>query len=106
MIVQVTNSGDDLGANHFDLQIPGGGVGAFDGCTPQWRLPTSAWGERYGGVRSRQACDALPAPLRSGCYFRFHWFKGANNPNVNFSPVACPAALLAKSKCSRRGGAG
>ena len=27
MVVQVTNTGGDLGDNHFDLQMPGGGVG-------------------------------------------------------------------------------
>ncbi|CAE6439056.1 unnamed protein product [Rhizoctonia solani] len=27
MIVQATNTGGDLGNNHFDLMVPGGGVG-------------------------------------------------------------------------------
>jgi hypothetical protein len=27
LIVQVTNTGGDLGENHFDIQMPGGGVG-------------------------------------------------------------------------------
>jgi hypothetical protein len=27
MIVQVTNTGDDLGFAHYDIQIPGGGFG-------------------------------------------------------------------------------
>ena len=35
MVVQVTNTGGDLGSNHFDLQIPGGGVGIFNGCETQ-----------------------------------------------------------------------
>lgn len=35
MVVQVTNTGGDLGSNHFDLQIPGGGVGIFNGCQSQ-----------------------------------------------------------------------
>jgi hypothetical protein len=34
--VQVTNSGNDQGDNQFDIQIPGGGLGYFDGCTQQW----------------------------------------------------------------------
>ena len=29
MIVQSTNTGGDLGENHFDIQMPGGGVGIF-----------------------------------------------------------------------------
>ncbi len=31
LIVQATNTGGDLGNNHFDLAIPGGGVGQFNG---------------------------------------------------------------------------
>lgn len=37
MVVQVTNTGGDLSNNHFDLQIPGGGVGIFNGCQTQVR---------------------------------------------------------------------
>ena len=35
MVVQATNTGGDLGDNHFDLAIPGGGVGQFNGCASQ-----------------------------------------------------------------------
>jgi len=31
MIVQATNTGGDLGNNHFDIAMPGGGVGIFNG---------------------------------------------------------------------------
>jgi hypothetical protein len=31
-------------ANHFDLQIPGGGVGIFNGCSSQWGAPNDGWG--------------------------------------------------------------
>jgi hypothetical protein len=56
MVVQTTNTGGDLGSNHFDIQMPGGGVGLFDGCTPQFGgIP----GERYGGVSSRSQCDQM-----------------------------------------------
>lgn len=30
--------------NHFDLQIPGGGVGLFNGCQSQWNAPADGWG--------------------------------------------------------------
>jgi len=33
MIVQATNTGGDLGNNHFDIAMPGGGVGIFNGMT-------------------------------------------------------------------------
>jgi hypothetical protein len=38
-IVQITNTGGDLGDNHFDLQIPGGGVGIFNGNVFQKAVP-------------------------------------------------------------------
>ncbi|KAB5589690.1 putative effector protein/endoglucanase [Ceratobasidium theobromae] len=51
MVVQATNTGGDLGSNHFDLMIPGGGVGAFpQGCVAQYGAPSTGWGAQYGGV--------------------------------------------------------
>ncbi|KAI0453494.1 glycoside hydrolase family 45 protein [Xylaria acuta] len=101
MIVQSTNTGGDLGNNHFDLLMPGGGVGLFDGCRSEFgqSLP----GQQYGGVGSRGECDAsnMPASLRAGCYWRFDWFQNADNPSVNFKQVACPAELTAISNCKR-----
>eukprot|EP00661_Eupelagonemidae_sp_cell13_P001598 gene1598-4714_t len=32
MVLQVTNKGGDLGSMHFDIQLPGGGFGIFNGC--------------------------------------------------------------------------
>ncbi|KAK1767198.1 putative endoglucanase type K [Phialemonium atrogriseum] len=102
MIVQATNTGGDLGNNHFDLAIPGGGVGQFNACTNQYGAPSNGWGERYGGVGSRSDCDSFPAALKDGCYFRFDWFQGADNPSVSFQQVACPAAITEKSGCTRQ----
>ncbi|KAJ8105716.1 hypothetical protein ONZ43_g7313 [Nemania bipapillata] len=81
--------------------IPGGGVGLFNACTTQYGAPSNGWGERYGGVTSRSACDSFPEALKAGCYWRFDWFGGADNPSVTFKQVACPAAIVAKSGCSR-----
>ncbi|CAH1128436.1 unnamed protein product [Ceutorhynchus assimilis] len=51
MIVQNVNTGGDLSSNHFDIQIPGGGVGIFTrGCSTQWNAPQSGWGQQYGGA--------------------------------------------------------
>ncbi|UPX13266.1 uncharacterized protein EKO05_0003783 [Ascochyta rabiei] len=50
MIAQATNTGSDLGDNHFDLQMPGGGVGAFNGCTAEFGAPSTGWGQQYGGI--------------------------------------------------------
>jgi len=102
MIVQVTNTGGDLGENHFDIQIPGGGVGLFNGCKSQWNAPDQGWGDRYGGVHNIQECDQLPSQIRDGCRWRFTWFQGADNPNFTFRQVLCPAELTSKSNCIRR----
>jgi len=71
MVVQATNTGGDLGDNHFDLALPGGGVGIFNGCTKQYSAPADGWGARYGGVSSRSECDQLPTAIRPGCYWRY-----------------------------------
>lgn len=70
LVVQVTNTGGDLGANHFDLQIPGGGVGIFNGCQTQWNAPSEGWGARYGGISSASECSKLPSQLQDGCKWR------------------------------------
>ncbi|CAF2563473.1 unnamed protein product [Rotaria sp. Silwood2] len=103
MIVQITNSGDDVRSQQFDLQIPGGGVGLFNGCSSQWNSSSNGWDHRYGGVSSRGECYALPESIRAGCLFRFDWFKGADNPRMTYSRVQYPAQLVAITGCSRRG---
>ncbi|KAF4976437.1 hypothetical protein FZEAL_6875, partial [Fusarium zealandicum] len=98
MVVQSTNTGGDLGENHFDIQMPGGGVGIFDGCSPQWgRLA----GAQYGGISSRSECDKYPELLKDGCHWRFDWFANADNPNFTFEQVQCPKALTDISGCKR-----
>jgi len=101
MVVQVTNTGGDVGGNQFDLQIPGGGVGIFNGCSSQWGAPSDGWGSRYGGVSSDSDCSQLPAQLQAGCHFRFGWFANANNPSMTFVPVTCPPEITARSGCTR-----
>ena len=100
IFIQVTNSGSDLGAYHFDLQIPGGGVGIFNGCSSQWGAPSNGWGARYGGVSKIGDCNQLPSQLRAGCQWRFTWFKGADNPKVNFQQVTCPNELIQRTGCT------
>ncbi|KAG9018774.1 hypothetical protein FRB90_009778 [Tulasnella sp. 427] len=103
MIVQATNTGGDVGGSQFDIMIPGGGVGAFpQGCINQYGS-TSGWGAQYGGVSSRAQCSSLPSALQAGCQFRFDWYKGADNPNVTWQKVTCPAALVNVSGCLRNG---
>ncbi|KAK5165301.1 uncharacterized protein LTR77_009399 [Saxophila tyrrhenica] len=105
MIVQATNIGGDLSQGQFDLAIPGGGVGLFNGCDDQWGAPADGWGARYGGVSSASDCNKLPQQLQAGCNFRFgSFFQGADNPNVNWRKVACPSQLTQKSGCTRTNG--
>ena len=101
MIVQVTNTGGDLGENHFDLQMPGGGLGIFDGCSTQFNTNAASWGERYGGLRSVDGCANLPASLQKGCEWRFGWFENADNPSMEFEEVECPVELTEKTGCVR-----
>ncbi|KAK3201662.1 hypothetical protein GRF29_164g223754 [Pseudopithomyces chartarum] len=103
MIVQATNTGGDLGQNHFDIAMPGGGVGLFNACTNQWGAPPNGWGAQYGGISSRSECDGFPEKLKAGCYWRFDWFKGADNPDVSFKKVTCPRAITDRSGCIRNG---
>ncbi|GAB5588602.1 hypothetical protein Unana1_03502 [Umbelopsis nana] len=100
-VVQITNTGGDLGGNQFDLEIPGGGVGIYNGCTPQWNSPANGWGDRYGGVSSASDCSQLPAVLQPGCQWRFGWFQNADNPTVNFQQVQCPTELTSRTGCAR-----
>ncbi|OUM59868.1 glycoside hydrolase family 45 protein [Piromyces sp. E2] len=99
MVVQVTNTGGDLDDNHFDLQIPGGGFGIFNGCSSQFGTPDEVWGSRYGGVANRRDCDALPEPLIESCYWRFDWFYNADNPSMVFEEVECPKELTERTGC-------
>lgn len=100
MIVQYTNTGGDAVVNQFDLAIPGGGVGYNTiGCQTQWNAPPDGWGQRYGGVSSRAQCSILPAPLQKGCQFRWDWLNGVENPNVEFTQVKCPSAIVTVSGC-------
>ncbi|EMD68939.1 hypothetical protein GGP41_002246 [Bipolaris sorokiniana] len=101
MVVQVTNTGSDLKENQFDLAIPGGGVGIFpQGCAKQFN---GAWmGNTFGGYWQRDHCYNLPAgAFRDGCFWRFDWFKNADNPSVDFREVSCPQAMIDRTHCGR-----
>ncbi|KPM37745.1 putative endoglucanase type K [Neonectria ditissima] len=99
MVVQSTNTGGDLGSNHFDLLIPGGGVGIFDGCSSEFgsALP----GAQYGGISSQSQCASFPEVLKDGCNWRFDWFDNSDNPGLTFEQVQCPTALTDISGCKR-----
>jgi hypothetical protein len=82
------------------VAMPGSGVGLFNACTDEWNAPSSGWGAQYGGISSN-TCSTFPKALQAGCGFRFDWFEGADNPEVEFERVECPAEIVAKSGCKR-----
>ena len=98
MLVQSVNTGGDLGDNQFDLQIPGGGVGIFDGCSTQFG---GLGGARYGGITDRAGCANMPAKLQGGCQWRFDWFMNSDNPEFSFKQIQCPSALTNVTGCKR-----
>lgn len=104
MVVQITNTGADLGENHFDIQVPGGGFGIFDGCTKQWGAPAGSWGKRYGGVMAsgwgKAGCRKLPSALRKSCEWQFDYL-GDNPRVVSHFRVKCPAEITQASQCAR-----
>ncbi|KAF7267052.1 hypothetical protein GWI33_019657 [Rhynchophorus ferrugineus] len=100
LLAQITNTGGELYENHFDIQVPGGGVGYFNlGCQRQWDAPEDGWGIRYGGVQSEEECVELPEPLRDSCKFRWSFLEGVENPDVDFVQVECPEELSILTNC-------
>ncbi len=108
MIVQVTNIGG-LASGQFDLLIPGGGVGDFDGCSGQWNVAPSSLGARYGGFRTtcgsnanciRAMCeDAFgdSPDLMAGCDWYIDWFQMADNPDIRYQQIECPQEIRDRS---------
>lgn len=102
MVVQIINIGDG-GQNAFDLLIPGGGVGALNGCSRQWN--NANLGVQYGGFHSscgdnadciRGMCQAAfgdKADLMRGCEWYLNWFKMTSNPRVQYMKVPCPQEI-------------
>ena len=111
LIIQVINTGGDVGVSQFDLMLPGGGLGIFNGLVglesgrngpPLFpESDVSVWGQRYGGVDSKEACQALPDAVVAGCEWRFDALLGADNPGVSYKRVSCGLhpGLIAGSGC-------
>ena len=105
LIVMSSNIGYDVSHNQFDLMIPGGGPGAFNGCA---KMGISCAGAQYGGFLTTcnykkdcliQKCNSEYAnntSLKNGCLFLANWMDAANNPEVDFVEVECPQALKDK----------
>ena len=118
LVVMASNIGYDVAGNQFDIMIPGGGFGAFNGCSQMgWNIPQNT--TTYGGLLSdcekevgysgdllskRKQCltekcnsaFASDAQALEGCLFLATWMEAAGNPMHNFKEVPCPAALKAQ----------
>lgn len=125
MIVQAINVGYDVGGGQFDIMVPGGGVGAFNGCANQWGVSNSELGAQYGGFLSAckselgynatreqykscvtSRCDSVfgsrgLTELQAGCRWYADWFEAADNPSLRYREVSCPAELINASGMNR-----
>jgi Glycosyl hydrolase family 45. len=111
-----TNIGGDVQQGQFDVMIPGGGVGLFNGCSS---MGWGKQGEQYGGLLSecekeagtagnlltkRKECLAKKcessfandAKAKEGCMFLATWMEAAGNPTHNYREVECPPELKAQ----------
>lgn len=116
LVVQVSNIGGDVNQGQFDVMIPGGGVGAFNGCSSVWG---NNLGAQYGGLLSEceesvgykgdllkkrqecltEKCNSVFAnhkEAKEGCLFLATWMQAAGNPKHKYREVECPADLKAK----------
>jgi hypothetical protein len=115
MFVQTVQAGASE-AGQFDLLIPGGGVGLFNACSAQLGVNASELGAQYGGLAAncsnqssdlatrkscvRAACADVFGDfpeLRAGCDWYVDWLSLADNPNLVYREVDCPAELIDRS---------
>ena len=118
LVVMASNIGYDVAGGQFDVMIPGGGFGAFNGCSQMgWNIPSNS--TTYGGLLSdcekevgyngdllnkRKQCltekcnsaFASDTQAKEGCLFLATWMEAAGNPNHTYKEVECPSALKAK----------
>jgi hypothetical protein len=117
MIIQAINVGHDVEGGQVDIMVPGGGVGAYNGCSDQWGIPNDQLGAQYGGlltacqdIYGHQDHTALKNCLKSkndelfrsrgltqmaeGLDWFIDWFEAADNPVIVYSEVSCPRELV------------
>ena len=113
LVVMASNIGYDVAGGQFDIMIPGGGVGMYNGCAAM------GWGDQgaqYGGLLTKcedevgydgdllnkrkeclkEKCNksfANDTQAKEGCLFLATWMEAAGNPNHTYKEVECPQAL-------------
>ena len=116
LVVMASNIGYDVQGGQFDIMIPGGGVGAFNGCS---QMGWGSQGATYGGLLTEceesvgydgdllskrkqcltEKCNksfANDTEAKEGCLFLATWMEAAGNPNHTYKEVECPQALISK----------
>ena len=113
LIIMVTNVGTDVENGQFDIMIPGGGVGIFNGCSS---MGWGGQGEQYGGLLSdcekennynagkyqeclKNKCNSVfsnDSEAKKGCMFLVNYMHAAGNPEHNYVEVECPDVLKNK----------
>ena len=112
LIVIASNIGYDVADGQFDIMIPGGGVGIFDGCSA--KMGWGSQGARYGGLLTEceessgykastykscltNKCNtsfANDPEAKQGCLFLANWMNASGNPLHEYKEVECPKELL------------
>ena len=112
LIVMSNNVGYDVAGGQFDVMIPGGGYGIFDGCSA--KMGWGSQGSQYGGLldqcetESNYKSDKYKSCLQNkcaasfssdpeakeGCLFLANWLNAAGNPLLTYKEVECPQELL------------
>ena len=116
LVVMASNIGYDVAGGQFDVMIPGGGVGIFNGCAS---ILGNSMGAQYGGLLSdcenevgwggsddeiykrRKECltnkcntvFASKANAKAGCLFQANFMEAAGNPLHTFKEIECPQVL-------------
>ena len=117
LIVMSSNIGYDVSGGQFDIMIPGGGVGLFNGCA---NILGNNLGKTYGGFLSdcedevgwngseeeiyekrksclTEKCNTFNnAQAKQGCLFLANWMEAAGNPTHEYKEVSCPNELKSK----------
>ena len=116
LVVMASNIGYDVAGGQFDVMIPGGGVGLYNGCSG---MGWGSQGKTYGGLLSdcedeigygndkidflttrknclTEKCEktfANDTEAKEGCLFLATWMEAAGNPLHTYKEVPCPEAL-------------
>ena len=117
LVVMASNIGYDVAGGQFDIMIPGGGVGIFNGCN---EILGNNMGAQYGGLLSDcenevgyggnddeiytkrkeclvRKCNNYPSAIvKQGCLFLADFMEAAGNPLHTFKEIECPQVLKDK----------